>query len=768
MATRPSIPVNGDARRLLKRWQEIADFFGKDVRTVKRWAVSRGLPIHRVRGVKRSAVYADAAELESWLKRGVNESPNNAFSDVAAQAFQDGGASPSKLFENAPPRDLAFTGRAHGLAALRASLHDPAHPAAGRHVVIHGLGGIGKSTMATEYLYQYADDYAGIWWAHASQRPLLVESLAALGARLDPRFAVSPDQEKAAAAAVARLPSYAKPLLLIYDDVESPDAVRDLIPSTGAHVIITSRWADWSGRAEPLRLDIFDQAIAVEFLQKRAGRNDPEGAKRLAAALGGLPLALDHAGAYCRLTASSFDSYLQHIDARIARAPKGVAYPTSIAATFGLAIEAATKQHAAAATLLGALAYLAPDKIPLTLAAATIPDEEDRADAVAALYAVSLIEHVNDDGETMLMVHPLVQAAMRSKLADHGEAQATLDRITAQLARKFPAAATTEPKTWSTCGALLPHVLALRRFAGWSASAKQEASQLLHSVGVYLYVRSSFQEAEQFLREAIAISEKTPGGEYPELSRQRFDLGRVLFITGRLSEAEALFRQAIIDGERTLGRNHLEVAVRRGLLAEVLSHTKRNAEAEILFRDIIAIADRHADNESLFDVKWRNDLGVHLDESGQYGAAEAIYREALAIGAKKLGRRHPEIARGLNNLGRALRDMGRYEEAESPVREAIEIWRSVLGVADVYLARGQHNLAYILLRLDRPDEALELAEAALSVHERALGDAHFWTIDSARRCVEAHAAIGDARAAAALRNRFKLLDQERSPTLARF
>ena len=54
--------------RRLKTWKEIAAFFGRDERTVKRWETTRGLPVRRVpRGV-RSAVYAYEGELRAWLE----------------------------------------------------------------------------------------------------------------------------------------------------------------------------------------------------------------------------------------------------------------------------------------------------------------------------------------------------------------------------------------------------------------------------------------------------------------------------------------------------------------------------------------------------------------------------------------------------------------------------------------------------------------------------------------------------------------------------
>jgi tetratricopeptide (TPR) repeat protein len=56
-----------DERRL-DSWKEIAAFFRRDPRTVKRWEKERALPIHRIPGKGRSGVYAHERELRRWLE----------------------------------------------------------------------------------------------------------------------------------------------------------------------------------------------------------------------------------------------------------------------------------------------------------------------------------------------------------------------------------------------------------------------------------------------------------------------------------------------------------------------------------------------------------------------------------------------------------------------------------------------------------------------------------------------------------------------------
>jgi tetratricopeptide (TPR) repeat protein len=75
------------AKKRLDSWKEIATFFGRDERTVKRWEKERGLPVYRVPGSARGGVFAYAEELADWLK-----APNHAL-DVLDPSAEESAAS---------------------------------------------------------------------------------------------------------------------------------------------------------------------------------------------------------------------------------------------------------------------------------------------------------------------------------------------------------------------------------------------------------------------------------------------------------------------------------------------------------------------------------------------------------------------------------------------------------------------------------------------------------------------------------------------------
>ena len=66
-------------RKILNSWKEIATYLGRGVRTVQRWEVQLGLPVHRPAGKDHSAVLGFSSELDEWLdKRPLRENPQLA------------------------------------------------------------------------------------------------------------------------------------------------------------------------------------------------------------------------------------------------------------------------------------------------------------------------------------------------------------------------------------------------------------------------------------------------------------------------------------------------------------------------------------------------------------------------------------------------------------------------------------------------------------------------------------------------------------------
>ena len=100
-ASRQSPPREGQApNRRLDSWKEIAAFFDRDERTVKRWEKERSLPVHRLPGGARGRVFAFTDELYAWM-----HSPESGVSEEGLVNDVDKNAG------------AGFAGRANGLVA---------------------------------------------------------------------------------------------------------------------------------------------------------------------------------------------------------------------------------------------------------------------------------------------------------------------------------------------------------------------------------------------------------------------------------------------------------------------------------------------------------------------------------------------------------------------------------------------------------------------------------------------------------------------------
>jgi hypothetical protein len=348
---------------------------------------------------------------------------------AAAERQSQAAPPPPRPFIEVPPRVPNFTGREDELYRLDAILiHDkPAvvTQAVGR-VAVQGMGGIGKTSLAVEYAYRYRSLYTGVCWCPAETRGALIGAVAGLGAALGGLVPQERDTEKAAKAVLQRLAEQRANWLLIYDNAASPSALDGLLPSAGARVLITSRFADWAGLADELALNTLTPEEAVAFLQSRAGREDAVGARKLANSLGYLPLALDHAAAYCKRTQLSFGEYATRASTLMAGAPRDVTYPQSIAATFDLAIGEAEARCSAAEHVMAFLGYCAPVRVPVYC----LQGLTGREEAIGVLAELSLIRHDPfEDGVPAVSVHRLVQAVVRHRTEAKGAAEATIEGV---------------------------------------------------------------------------------------------------------------------------------------------------------------------------------------------------------------------------------------------------------------------------------------------------------------------------------------------------
>ncbi|MFE6620273.1 tetratricopeptide repeat protein [Streptomyces sp. NPDC057740] len=311
---------------------------------------------------------------------------------------------------NLPERAGLFIGRERELARLDAAFEE-----AGGVVVqaVHGLGGIGKSTLAAKWATGRTGAYNPVWWITAETPDDVRAGLADLAVALQPalRDALSP---QARCERAVRWLAEHEGWLLVLDNVTDPADVRQLLGrTTGGRFLITTRRASgWHGIAEPLSLDVLELPQAVELFARIHG-GPAEGVEELCAELGCLPLAVEQAAAYCaeaRITPAAYAELLARSPERVfASGAEGADGAQTVARVWRVTMDRLADTPVAE-RILRVIAWWAPDGIPRTYLD-PLADAADVTEALRRLAAHSMVS-LREDGT--VSVHRLVQAVARA------------------------------------------------------------------------------------------------------------------------------------------------------------------------------------------------------------------------------------------------------------------------------------------------------------------------------------------------------------------
>lgn len=636
-------------------------------------------------------------------------------------------------------RNDLFTGRTQELQWL--ADHLGPSPEQVPTVVVAGLGGVGKSQLASEYAHRYGQYYAGgvIWVSLADPNTIASEVAACGGAGamdLRPDFAALPPADQVGLV----LAAWQSPLprLLVFDNCESEETLAQWRPASGGcRVLVTSRRPLWDPTlgVDVLDLDVLSPGEGLSLLERYRPAAGPEDARALAdivVELGQLPLALHLAGSYLRRypTATSPAAYLDQlrtspvIDHRSLTAA-GIS-PTrhiqSIAATFAISVDQLAGGDAVgdlARRCLIHASYLAPgEAIPrqfllATLELTTSPDGAIELEDVLQRLAVLGLVHLGSDGTPRL--HRLVAAFVQDRLGDPESQRQVEQAVWDLLAPRI------FTDTLLTQAGYEPH---LRVLTDRALSRGDLVSAALSNVlGLYIVRRGDRDAAVPYLRRALEIMESLFGVDSPQTAKELNDLGYAL--VGGSSRAQGLpylERARRLWNPATDGPN---LAATLDNLGQIHMGMGRADLAEPLFRDALGIRERDLGEYAYGTSVTVENLAHIAQDRGDLAGAVELFKRDVNIRESIGDESDPaSTARSHLLLATALDQLGESAEAAPHYTRAVELYRDSLGprhpqtVAAVVAATS-----YAFEHGDNPDRAglLELTQALGDDASKAAG-----------------------------------------------
>jgi hypothetical protein len=611
---------------------------------------------------------------------------------------------------NTPDRNRGFTGRDVLLNEIRERLLD-----GDRAVVqaLHGLGGVGKTQLAIEYAHRFANFYDIVWWVTAEKPALIVEQVAELAIQqgwvgADVPFNV------AAKAAMAKLRSQGR-WLLVFDNAEQAHDIAAWVPgSTAGHVLITTRTGRWQEIVTaPVKVDVFARPESVAVLQGRVPGLSGSDADALAEDLGDLPLAVAQAASFMAesgMLATEYRHLAKTRAARILSEGQVLSYPGTLAGVIQLAYERLASKSTTAATVADLCAFLAADPIPLALftrAASRLPALLASAAADTMQWRKLVIEvgrsALAQIGQHSVQMHRLTQAILRDQLTPDQAAatRALAERILVANNPSDPG----NPATWPDWAELLPHILAIDP----ATTSDPDVRRIACNATWYLLKRGDIQGGhdladhlhQQWMRQL------GPADQYTNAIAN--SLAEALRRMGRSSEAQALDEATLAYLRREHGDNH---------------------------HDTLAVA---------------GNLAIDLREVGELQAARELDEDTFDRMRRVLGEDHPTTLAAAHRLAIDLRQAGELQAARELDEDTFDRMRRVLSEDHPNTFAAAHSLAIDLRKLGDYRAARELDQDTLHRKRRVLGKDHHSTLATAQSLANDMAYLGDYRAARELR-----------------
>jgi tetratricopeptide (TPR) repeat protein len=654
-----------------------------------------------------------------------------------------------------PSKNKDFVGRGELLEQIKDNLNQEGSTFTVL-TACHGLGGIGKTQVALEFVWRYYQenkdhqDHKGIAWFNAESQERLRDDYISLGKEL---HIILTEEKLSAEEGANRIkhwlehPKRAR-WLLVYDNAPNYNTIDGLVPTTGGRVLVTSRYTQWSTNS--IKVNVFDLEESRAYIQQVLSNKalDISQVDSLAKTLGHLPLALAQACAYIKKNAVTIERYLELYETRKRDLLNGKELPfdysVPVYITWDITMEEVRKESLLADKWLTICAYLSSNDIPKFLlesfanSSENNPRSEIFERALGTLTSYSMLT-LNEESNSA-SIHRLVQEVIQLQSEEKGEIVNNMKAVFQLFGRYFPYLDQTSTD-YSQRRQSLPHLESfLCHLDAWSQKAltdqlKKEVEEN-YLEGVLWWMANghkdlgNWQKQGELLERVLTIQKRHYGYNHQFTLNTRGNMAGVLFEQGKYEEALQAYQEVHEIRKRVSGPEHPSTLTTRNNTALVLYNQGKYEEALQAYQEVHEIIKRVSGPEHPSTLTTRNNMAGVLDKKGKYEEALQAYQEVHEMRNRVLGPEHPDTLTTRNNMALVLDNQGKYEEALQAYQEVHEIRKSVLGLEHPDTLTTRNNMAGVLDKQGKYEEALQAYQEVYDIWKNVLGPEHPSTLST--------------------------------------
>ncbi len=601
-------------------------------------------------------------------------------------------------------------------------------------VLISGIGGMGKSTLAEKYGKDKKDEGWQVRWIKATNATLIDEQFSELAEDLNISTAGLAPKKIRGFVCTGLEQLQKQQVLFIFDNVDLNGQKKikkylDKLPSW-TKVVITSRNGkilEGDERLEHVIVDGFDRPQAISYLKEALKKNDQEAAK-LVDIVGESPFRLSKTVAYFKNNSlSTVDKFIEEYMA----IKKGDVQNNEIYPEVELLFQDLKKKSPESWKLLQYLAYLDPEGVPLELANRLMKKSLTELQPYANdLEHLSLLNVKSEGDKKVLKVsHRIVQEETKKALNEEDKAQnqKILEKLIEEIDKEFPTV-NEDPHNWKEAAQWINHAQLLVE----ETKKIRIRKDLESKIGDYFYYVSfnnnkAIDFWQQFLDHEKSISQESPiiaqlldsiGNAYEDQEGDENARLGLKYQEDALKMRRKLFPGNHLDVATSL--NHVAGALKTlGGEANIRTALRYNKEALEMLEALFLV--NHPAIAATF-----NSIGIGYKKLGgeeNIKTALAYHKQALKMRKSVFPPNHYLIARSLDSIGSAYQELDGQKNIQKGLkylRESLEMRKTQLPKNHPDIAISLEKLGIAYSKLEGKDnilKGLEYQEKALKMDQ---------------------------------------------------
>lgn len=644
---------------------------------------------------------------------------------------------------------------------------NPTESTSQSRVSLFGLGGVGKTHIAIEFVYwlRQTDPGVSVLWVHASTSERFQQAYTSLAQQVLLAAGENPGQDKLELVKLWLERKDVGRWLLVIDNADDSqlffqpkDTISGNLSSSikplasyipecpHVSVLVTTRNKQTglrlTNQRRPIAVGKMDDVESQQLLSTKLDDSTSEDRQRLATRLESLPLALAQAAAFIQENCITIGEYIKLLDESPAEvldtefeAPgRDREIPHAVMQTWKISFEEIKRQNPLAGHLLSFMGLVDRQAIPRELLAHYVelfhpePRNTRSIRLTTALGVLKAYSFVTENKSSSLDMHRLVHLSTQRWLEEKGQLRLFSGRGLQVLSEVFPDS--DYDKHEEKCQSYLPHMVTLfdRRGIWTDLQLKPLSASILFKLAGYSMFHPShkdFSSAQWLCEKALEMRVSLPGDERSNGTLET--MSRLVWIhirQGNLESAQEMAQKAYEISQRVCGAESQLTLASMCELGVAYIMQRQYQKAEELRIKILETArkTRASEGDRARLVSMSNVAVMYLD-MGKLDEAEGLQVQVVQLRKEiGLGEEHPETISGIDRLSEIYEAQQRYEEALPLALRVFDVKRRDLGEDDMTTMSMMTRLADIYAGLDQSRESVDYGLKWIAAATRIWGE----------------------------------------------